>query len=595
MKKCIQAILLLTMALLLSGCAFTKQAPANTLTVLVEEGEHYQMEVSLVTVQPGDSAGFYIETEQDYAVTATDYRGEYSLTETRGLYKLVLHDVRYPCRVRLTLTRNARTIRYLANGGEPLTGEGGEIVRHYDVTEHKRPNTAIGTDLFAREGYTLTGWNTRPDGSGQRVGLGSRVSVDELLTLYAQWAKWTDESCFSYNLRDGCAAISGYTGAEKTLVVPETLGGCPVTGIEARAFAECPAETVILPKYLERIEKNAFEGAALRELCFFDNIEFITDESFSGCDDLSTLRISAIEDPFGYSYRRESIWADKLDLLIETQGQERLIFYGGCSMWYNLIGPDAQAAFDGRYTVVNMALNGISSSLMQMELLRQFVTERDILVHTPEIASAQQLMTDCGMHKNDDKLWCALEYNYDLVSLVDIRAFDGGVLESLRLYLDKKQPGGSYSDVYHDSRGYTFFDETGSIPFVRTEPFETLTDSVALDPAYLQDLSRLEAEYALFQEKGVRIYVSWACIDIDAVPAGQQGNVSLMGELFRERFSRMEGVTVLGEIEDFLYHDGDYYDTVYHLLTEPARRCTAVWVRELQAQLSADGLWDDGD
>ena len=62
-----------------------------------------------------------------------------------------------------------------------------------------------------------------------------------------------------------------------------------------------------------------------------------------------------------------------------------------------------------------------------------------------------------------------------------------------------------------------------------------------------------------------------------------------MGALFTERFSAMEGVTVFGDIRDFLYHDPDFYDTVYHLLTEPARRCTGIWMRELSALLQTDG------
>ena len=591
-KRILLVLALLVTALVLSGCAAARGDSSGALTVLVEEGEHYSLEVHSVTVEPGGSASFYIETEQDYAVTATDYRGDYTLTETRGLTKLVLSDVRYPCRVHLTLSRTMRTIRYMANGGESLTGEGREIVRSYDVSVHIRPNTSIGTDLFAREGYTLTGWNTEPDGSGRRVGLGSRVSVDEPLTLYAQWAEWTEEEAFQRRIEDGGAVITAYHGTQPVLVVPETLDGCPVTQIASGAFAGCPAETVILPKSLARIEKNAFDGAALRELCFFDNIEYITDECFSGCGNLSTLRISAVEDPYGYSWRRESVWADKLDLLIETQGQERLIFYGGCAMWYNLIGADARAMVGERYTVLNMGLNGIASSLMQMELLRCFMTERDVLIHAPEISSSQQLLLNTGLGKNDDKLWCALEYDYDLVSLVDIRVFDGGVLESLRLYLDKKQPGGSYLDVYHDSNGYTFLDETGGIPFVRTGSFDSLTDSISLDPAYLEDLSRLEREYRTFREKGIPICVTYACIDIDAVPAEEQGNLTRMGELYREKFSAMEGVTVVGSIEDFVYHDGDFYDTVYHLLTEPARRCTAVWIRGLTARLASDGLPD---
>lgn len=593
MKKTAVFLALVFTALLLSGCALLNRSPTAGVTVMVEAGEHYDLEVSFATVEPGESASFLIRTERDYSVTAADYRGEYSLTQTGGLTKLVLLDVRVPTRVRLTLSHSARTIRYLANGGAALTGEGAEIVRSYDISDHIRPNVSIGTDLFAREGYTLTCWNTAPDGSGQRVGLGSRVTVEDTLTLYAQWAAWTPAERFAYEIGDGGAVVTGCSAEDALLVVPETLDCRPVTVLAAGAFAGCPAETVVLPKSVVRVEKGAFEGAALRELCFFDNVEYITDACFSGCDALSTLYISAIEDPYGYSFRRESVLADKFDLLISTVGQDRIIFYGGCSMWYNLIGPDLREAFAGRYTVVNMGLNGVCSSLFQMELLRCFVTEHDILFHAPEISSVQQLLTCTSLGKHEDKLWCAMEYNYDLVSLLDIRVFDGGVFESLRLYLDKKQPGGSYLDVYRDSKGFAFFEESGCIPFVRTQSAESLVDEVELDPAYLEDLSRLEQEYRFFTGKGVPVYVSCACIDIDRVPEEQQGNLALMGALFEEKFSAMEGVTVVSCIEDFIYHDEDCYDTVYHLLTEPAKRCTAVWIRDLKAQLLADGLWDE--
>lgn len=63
-----------------------------------------------------------------------------------------------------------------------------------------------------------------------------------------------------------------------------------------------------------------------------------------------------------------------------------------------------------------------------------------------------------------------------------------------------------------------------------------------------------------------------------------------MGVLYTERFSEMPGVTVISDIHDFVYHDTDCYDTVYHLLSKSAQRCTLIWMRDLTAQLIADGL-----
>ncbi len=588
--KRIARILALCMTLLFACACAGKSAPCTAITAVISDGAHYSVPDGSVLLEPGETAVFSIVTDAGYTVTAADYRGDYRLTQGETGTVLELLNVRYPTRVQLTLSQSVATITYDANGGTALTSAGLIVTEQYDVRTHTRPNVSIGTNLFVRDGYTLIGWNTAPDGSGMSVGLGSRVNADEPMTLYAQWAKWTDETQFTWRIEDGTAVITGCFETGETVVVPETLNGFTVTVIAAEAFKACPAGTVILPKTLLSIADYAFIGAKLSTLYFFDNLETFSDASFQNCKNLCTLRICAIEDPYGYRFRRESVLADKLDLLINTMGKDRLIFYGGCSMWYNLIGEDVKAQFGEQYTIVNMAINGLSNSLLQMELMRCFLTEHDILIHTPEIASAQQLMTDTAMSDYDDKLWCAFEYNYDLVSLVDIRVTKG-VFDSFKQYLDKKKPGGTYADEYYDSRGNAYWDgDMGCVPYVREQGAEKLSDSVSLNPDNLKDLSRLAEEYASFTALGVRIYVTYACIDIDQVPENERGNLDRMGELFTARFSEMDGVTVFGDIHDFVYHDADFYDTVYHLLTAPAKHCTAVWLRDLSAQLITAGL-----
>ena len=592
MKTAIRFCALMLAAFLLSACA-GERVSTTAVTVTVLDGAHYSVEVGSVSVEPGETASFLIQTDPGFSVAGADYRGDCRVTEDHGAYRLELNNVRYPTRVKLSLTQYAVTIEYVANGGEAITPDGNSVKKSYDITEHIRPNVSVGTDLFSRNGYTQTGWNTVPDGSGTRVGLGSRMTVDGSAVLYAQWEKWTDAEQFSYRVADGKAVLTGCTGTEEQIVVPETIDGYAVCGIDALAFKGCPAKTVILPKSIERIEKDAFSGATLQELHLFDNVEFLTDESFAGCENLSTLYISAIEDPYGYSYRRESVLVDKLDRLIVTMGQDRLIFYGGCAMWYNLNGEMALEAFGDRYTVLNMGVNGVMGSLFQMELLRCFMTDRDILIHAPEISSRQQLLLNTALISHDDKLWSALEYNYDLVSLVDIRLFSGSFFESFRHYLNRKKPGGKYTDVYRDSKGRAYLDAIGSVPYERTETADKLSDSVELDPAYLEDLSRLREEYALFTEKGIPIYVTYAAINIDQVPNEQRGNLDLMGELYTKAFSAMDGVTVIGDIHDFIYRYRDCFDTVYHLLSAPAMRGTRVWIDDLSAALKADGRWED--
>ena len=575
-------------ALLLCGCAGQQEPGYITVSLSLPRG--CSVAENGLQIISGQDAVFELILEDGYALAAVDYPGGYTTETKNGKLYLRLQQVRYPAKVAVELTSSYCSIRYEPNGGQ-----GNAQQRAYDKRLHLRPNTANGQGLFTREGYTLTGWNTMPDGSGQAVGLGSRVSVPEAsITLYAQWAKWTDEAQFSWETTDDGVRITGYQGADQTLVIPEKLGGGAVTAVAAGAFHHCKATHIILPSTLKELEDGAFTGCNLKELTLFDNIETFGDDAFVDCPDFSTVHINAVEAPYGYAYRQESCFADKVDLLLEAQGQQKMVFYGGCSIWYNLDGRLAQNTLGDSYRVINMGLNGVINSSAQMQILTHFLEEGDILFHTPEISSQPQLMIRTQMIDHDRKLWSGLEYNYDLAALLDIRTLPE-FFDIFQYWLREKKCISSYTDIYHDTKGNYYVDEFGCIPFNRQDTAPELVDTVYLDPSYMDPaaLGRLEDHYRVILNKNVKIYVGYACVNMDAVPWEQQGNVAMMDGLFRDAFSQMEGISVIGKLSQHLYHNGDFYDTNYHLLSEPARYNTLVWLEGLEAQMRQDGLWPE--
>lgn len=590
MRKIWAWLLLLALLLALCACGVAEAADQRVLVYLEESGQ-FELSENGLMVLPGQTVRFELHMEPGTRVVGTDYRGECRIWRDGDVTKLDLLDVRYPTRVKVTVTRQFRQIRYCPNGG---TGEEVELV--YDLRTRLRPNTLTDGGTFSRAGYTLTGWNTAPDGSGERVGLGSRATVPtEGLTLYAQWAKWSPESDFTYETGEDGAVVTGYVGTAAGVVVPGRLGGLPVTAIACGAFADAAAESVILPKTLARIEDGAFDRCALKTLLLFDNIESVSDAAFTGCDDLQTLYINAAEPPYGYLYRRESVYADKVDLLITAAGSKKLVFYGGCSMWYNLNGQTVQYAVGKEYTVINMGLNGTATSNVQMAVIEKFLEEGDVFFHAPELSSPQQLLTYRDMNgKYDNQLWCGLENNYDLFALVDLRGI-GGVFDSLCSYLDTKDREADYRQFYTDSQGRTYMDGTGSIPFLRAESTGSLADKVRLDPEEVAsaDLGPLLEYYRRYAEKGVRVYVSYACVDLEAVPEEQQNNVAAVEEAFQAQMARTEDAVLISSLWDFLYKNEDFYDTVYHMCTAAADRNTSVWLRDLRNQMKADGLWPE--
>lgn len=124
-----------------------------------------------------------------------------------------------------------------------------------------------------------------------------------------------EASGFVYTVAGGEATITDYKGSDTAVVIPDTLGGCPVTEIEAFAFDECTMTSVVIPGSVRRIGGGAFylcenletvtfsEGLEIiEETAFGDCISLkkaelpstvnaLSPEMFSGCDSLTSLTI----------------------------------------------------------------------------------------------------------------------------------------------------------------------------------------------------------------------------------------------------------------------------------------------------------------
>lgn len=577
--------MLLALLLLLTGCS--REMTVDTrIKISLMNGENYTVEENGQWVEPGDDAEFTLTMTPGCSLENVDYDGEYDHRVEGGKLILTLKDVCYPDRVLVQTTTRYCSVTYEPNGGE-----GEPITKNYSTTNHSRPNTETGQSMFRRSGYTLVSWNTQPDGSGTRIGLGSRFTPAPEQTLYAQWAKWSPAEDFRYTVTQfGTVTIDAYLGSDETVVIPNKIENYPVTNVASRAFRNGTLRHVILPVNMDQVAPDAFKDSALETVTMFDNIITISDSSFDGCVDLKTLYINAVEAPYGYSFRKESVYADKVDRLILAQGQKKMVFYAGCSVWYNLDGADADKAFGSDYVILNMGLNGTVNSAVQMQILGSYLEEGDVLLHTLELTSEYQLLSNVQMGMGDDKLWCGIENNYDLFSLVDLRTVQGE-FDSLVQYLDKKTEKTNYQSYYTDDQGNQYLDEYGGIPYLRTKTEANLADRVRLDPGLItqEGMARLERYYDWYADMGVQVYVSYACVNMDAVPEEERGNVALMDDLVR---NSVVGGKVISVLEDFLVTNTDCYDTNYHLLSKQADAHTALWLRDLQARMVADGLWE---
>ena len=66
------------------------------------------------------------------------------------------------------------------------------------------------------------------------------------------------ETKFIFTEKNGGACVTKILSPGAACIVPEALGGAPVTEIGDRCFAESPVEEVYLPRTLKRIGRYGF-------------------------------------------------------------------------------------------------------------------------------------------------------------------------------------------------------------------------------------------------------------------------------------------------------------------------------------------------
>lgn len=117
---------------------------------------------------------------------------------------------------KVTYTVSERSLSYDANGGEgaidSATGVAGESV-------------TVAENVFTRNDYTFTGWNTQADGTGTAYKPGDSFTLTEDTVLYAQWSKNAPAQVkVSYNANGGAGTMEPVTGDVGSKIVIQQSG-----------------------------------------------------------------------------------------------------------------------------------------------------------------------------------------------------------------------------------------------------------------------------------------------------------------------------------------------------------------------------------
>ncbi len=129
-------------------------------------------------------------------------------------------------------------------------------------------------------------------------------------------------------LEDGTAEIKKYYGKEKTIAVPETIDGRPVSSIGKYAFSLCKKITsVILPDSVTNIGDGAFNSCEnLISVTIPDGVKSIGEQAFHACESLASVSLPESVETIGDGAFRfcESLFSINIPNSVKKMGENPL-------------------------------------------------------------------------------------------------------------------------------------------------------------------------------------------------------------------------------------------------------------------------------
>lgn len=494
-------------------------------------------------------------------------------------------------------------ILYRTNGGT-VAADGKDYYYQTFSNEHFwMPNTVLQDGTFVRDGYSLLRYTTEQDGSGDYTTLGGKIEVNEngFVELWLQWAKNT-ASGFSMKIETETASgakkkvfvtITGYSGDAEQVIIPETVQGYPVMKIQAGAFNGSTMKSLYLPASIDMIEDGAFKNCAnLEEITLHDTFTRVTDAAFSGCSNLQTYYLSAGRLPV-HAGSGEGMFCLKYERLrkLTREGGKKIIVVSGSSSLYGFLAQEMQDAFYGEYSVVNYGTNAGTLAHFYIDAFMRFFGEGDIVIQAPETSSATQY----GDTNIEWRMFRGCECMYEVFSYVDMRQYTkfftslsqfnvevrgtskGKSYESWSNFLNEYTDMTTNRDANLNNPGYLYGTSKGN-PFNANNINDTR-------------VGRLNKLCQRVRAQGAEIYMSWApvnknyCNDTALKESTQKA--------FEDKMASKIDYEVISKLADYIIEGKYFNNSNYHPGPIGASMRTKTLIRDLKAQLTKEGKWDE--
>lgn len=575
--KKIFLITLLSFSPLLSSCNVKENGGDNIVfakddkvRVTLIDSKHVIKSSESIVTQKGSDVIFNIEFEENYTI------------DSCSIWKAKIEvDEKHPEKCLLTIPSVTKDTRFTVIGKEiqnriiyefkdGIYKNKNYYIQNYTSTRRKRVNTINAEEVIC-PGYAFIGWNTKEDYTGKFITAGSRFTpFKKQRSLYAVYKKEADEKIFRYKGIDSTSVeIESYIGeATNSLVIPSKIDGKDVVSIGEKFNLSFDIDELILPKTLKIINKEARFAGKITKLFFYDTLNEVYDENFNNVE---KIHIIANEKP-KFIYNDFAFFADAIDNMIVPDFKETIYLYSGCSFTYGCYSEFLEQILGYKYSVYNLGLIGGISAYFQLDIITNYIRKNDILIHAPEEGAPAQFLF---FKYVDERMFIMCESNYDLLT---IPAMDHMVsyFEAFKTYKTSKNKIRRYNK-YEDIN--TRFNDRGD--YVTNRPFYDLPEydkqygvvpySPALDFAKEDAMKNFEPYYKKINEKGAKTLFSYSPMNRQAIPLDEIKNIELFDEGIKKYFLNHPYVSVISNLNDYIFDGRYFFDADYHLNNEGAK------------------------
>lgn len=267
-------------------------------------------------------------------------------------------------------------------------------------------------------------------------------------------------------------------------------------------------------------------------------------------------------------------FVDKIDYLETIKDEKKIVLFSGSSGRYGYDSEQLMEAYPD-YKVMNMGTFAYINMYPQMELIRQYMKEGDILIHAPEFDA---LDTQFCLEKIiDSRFFYCVEADYGLLAKLDPSRFDTffdrfPIYQSNRTSMATK--GYEYAAKWYDDDGnhysYPTYNVYGDMTLIRPNSevnerlYQPLCDYTG-DAISDEHFAALNSYYHDLESAGITVYFSHApknekCLTEDS----SEEEI----ELLNQRCKDMIEVPVISELQDYIYEGYYFYLIDNHLSDE---------------------------